>query len=149
MVTLPPPPEQAAVSQLGHLFTLGGGGGGGGLSPALAKYNCAWTLKRNCVKWAEATESSALFGLEICFFDKTRERCLLKGACLRVPEFAGSLKLLTCPLGVLWPWPMFMSTGDSFSELCRLDSLAEAPSPFSESQTHLLAKSSQQGTKDL
>lgn len=34
------------------------------------------------MKWAEAVESTALFGMEICFFDKQEKRCLLEGACL-------------------------------------------------------------------
>lgn len=34
------------------------------------------------MKWAEAVESAALFGMEICFFDKQEKRCLLVGACL-------------------------------------------------------------------
>lgn len=61
----PPLPGRPAGAQLGSLFTWGGRG-----RPvqASSKCNCIWTLKRNCVKWAAALKSTALFGMEICFF---------------------------------------------------------------------------------
>lgn len=62
--------RQAAGAQLGHLFMWGGQGEvvGGWRRPSVGKFqcNCIWTLKRNCVEWAVAARSAALFGVEMC-----------------------------------------------------------------------------------
>lgn len=73
------PPFLPGAGQLGPSWALvyagrpGAGGGRGGPVQASSKCNCIWTLKRNCVKWAAAPRSAALFGVEICFFQNAGE----------------------------------------------------------------------------
>lgn len=64
--TLPSSPKPASWGPAGPLVYTRRPGGGGPI-PASSKCNCVWTLKRNCVKWAAALKSTALFGMEICF----------------------------------------------------------------------------------
>ena len=75
--TLPSSLRPASWGPAGPLvYTQRPGGGGGGPTRASSKCNCVWTLKRNCVKWAAALKSTTLFGMEICFSLKTKERRL-------------------------------------------------------------------------